>query len=171
MKFIARAVLGGMLALSIASCGSATTAKPDPLVTTAAPAPADTSAPSSTGGTSALASTDAQRQVVSAQALAAVVCSDTPIRMDKSAELYTKESWNCTASGEKARIDLYADAAQQQKAAQVLLDFYKSSGDNRTLADLPIVCGTGWAIGVDFNETRDALIPKLVAAGFDASIC
>jgi hypothetical protein len=46
--------------------------------------------------------------------------------MNKSAELYTKESWNCTASGEQARIDLYADTAQQRKAAELLLDFCKS---------------------------------------------
>jgi len=103
--------------------------------------------------------------------LAEVVCSNSPNRMDSAAEVYTDESWNCSYGNEQVRIDLYTDEQQMDRAAQATLDFYASMGDNRTLGDLPVICGENWNIGIDFNETRDALIDALVAVGIAATTC
>lgn len=108
---------------------------------------------------------------VSVQQLADVVCAVPPTRMDDAAEVYTQESWTCSYNDEQVRIDLYTTEDQMAEAARVTLDVYASSGDNRTLAELPVICGSKWTIGVDFNDTRDALIPELVNAGIPASIC
>lgn len=108
---------------------------------------------------------------VDANQLAKVVCDDNPSRMDADAERYTQESWQCSRNGESVRIDLYKSADEQAAANQAVLDFYKSSGDPKTLADLPIICGPDWGIGVDFNETRDALITLLSSNGFESSTC
>ena len=108
---------------------------------------------------------------VDANQLAKVVCDDSPSRMDADAERYTQESWQCNHNGESVRIDLYASGEEQATANQAVLDFYKSSGDEKMLADLPLICGSNWGIGVDFNETRDALISSLATNGFESSTC
>ena len=108
---------------------------------------------------------------VDANQLAKVVCDDSPSRMDADAERYTQESWQCSRNGESVRIDLYASGEEQATANQAVLDFYKSSGDEKMLADLPLICGSNWGIGVDFNETRDALISSLATNGFESSTC
>ena len=108
---------------------------------------------------------------VDAGQLAKVVCDDSPSRMDADAERYTQESWQCSYKGESVRIDIYKSADEQATANQVVSDFYKSSGDEKALADLPLLCGSNWGIGVDFNETRDALIASLSSNGFKSSTC
>lgn len=108
---------------------------------------------------------------VSIETLAGLVCADTPTRMGPEAETHTQESWTCNRNSEKVRIDLYSDDAQQATAGQIVLDYFASIGDDRTLAELPLICGTLWAIGIDFNETRDLLIDQLVSAGLDAHTC
>lgn len=109
--------------------------------------------------------------VVTAQALAEVVCRDSPTRMGGESEMYTQESWTCSRRGEQVRIDLYADAAQKDRAEEVVLEFYASAGDDRPLSELPLACGDTWVVGVDFNDTRDVVIGELDAAGYDASTC
>ena len=105
------------------------------------------------------------------EALAAVVCTTPAKRMSADSEQYTDESWNCRHDDEDVRIDLFADADQARKANDVLVHFYRSSGDKRSLAELPLICGHLYSIGVDTNETRDDLIGKLRTAGFRASTC
>ncbi len=103
--------------------------------------------------------------------LAKVVCDDSPSRMDADAERYTQESWQCSYKDESVRIDIYESADEQAVANQAVLDFYKSSGDEKALTDLPLICGANWGIGVDSNETRDALIASLSSNGIKSSTC
>lgn len=103
--------------------------------------------------------------------LGAVVCTTPPTRMAASAEVFTSESWTCSRSGEQVRIDLYESDDQQSTARKILLDFYRSLGDQVALSDLPVVCGNRYVIGFDFNRTRDAAIVELKGAGFEASTC
>lgn len=103
--------------------------------------------------------------------LAAVLCDAEPTWMGADAEKYTSESWTCTHAGEHIRIDLYADQQEMTTAKQVVIDFYKSTGDTRTLDQLPLLCGDLWVAGTDLNETRDALIANLYAATIPARTC
>jgi hypothetical protein len=91
--------------------------------------------------------------------------------MGTEAEQYTKESWQCDHKGESVRIDIFESDKQQAEAKQVVLDFYEASGDKKALSELPLVCGSNWALGIDFNETRDYLITLLTANRLEASIC
>jgi len=91
--------------------------------------------------------------------------------MGADAEKYTKESWQCSHKGESVRIDIFESDEQQAEANQVVLDFYEASGDKKDLSELPGVCGSKWALGVDFNETRDSLISLLADNGLEASTC
>jgi len=91
--------------------------------------------------------------------------------MTPDAEKFTKESWQCKHKGESLRIDIYSSSEQQTNANQTVLDYYKGMNDNRALSELPILCGDNWAIGSDFNETRDALIVLLHQNGYTASAC
>lgn len=106
-----------------------------------------------------------------AQELAAVVCTTLPERMSPEAEIFTDESWTCLHNGEQVRIDLYGDDDQMTKAEQFVLDLYRSSGDNRSLAELPLVCGSKWTVGFDLNEARDVLTLLLEGAGIEVSDC
>ena len=115
--------------------------------------------------------TAAVSPAVDAGQLAKVVCDANPSRMDADAERYTQESWQCTYKDESVRIDTYKSGDEQAIANQAVLNFYKSSGDEKALADLPLICGSNWGIGVDFNETRDALISSLSSNGFKSSTC
>ena len=108
---------------------------------------------------------------VTADQLSKLVCDANPSRMGGDAEKYTKESWQCDHKGESVRIDIYESDEQQAEANQVVLDFYEASGDKKALSDLPLVCGSKWALGVDYNETRDSLISLLSANGLEASTC
>ena len=105
------------------------------------------------------------------QRLAVFACSDNPVRMPKDAEVYTEESWTCSLSGEQVRIDLFTDRDQRKRASEAVLEFYKSVGDNRNMSELPIVCGETWAIGVDYNETRDLLLQKFTTEQIEATTC
>lgn len=124
-----------------------------------------------TGAAPSSAASTVSASAVSAAQLGAVVCSDPPQRMGVDAEVYTAESWTCAHDGEHVRVDVYMDKTQQQGAAKILTDFYKSAGDNRSLGDLPLVCGTLWSIGVDSNTTRDQFIQALTTAGLAAQHC
>jgi hypothetical protein len=108
---------------------------------------------------------------VNLDTVAAVLCEDAPERMSADAEVYTDASFNCTHAGEGVRIDFYESADQQVTANQAVRDFYASTGDNRELSELPMGCGDLWGFGVDFNETRDALIDALSQAGIEAALC
>lgn len=121
----------------------------------------DTSAPSSQN-----ASED-----VTVDQLSNLICAANPTRMGTEAEQYTKESWQCDHKGESVRIDIFESDKQQAEAKQVVLDFYEASEDKKALSELPLVCGSNWALGVDFNETRDSLITLLTANGLEASTC
>ena len=103
--------------------------------------------------------------------LAAVLCSGPPSRMSKDAERYTHESWKCNGNFGSVRIDLYADSGQQQAANAAVLSFYRGSGDKRTLAELPLACGTAWGAGFDENSQRDAATAELAAAGLAGGPC
>ncbi len=103
--------------------------------------------------------------------LSKLVCDASPSRMGADAEKYTEESWQCSYKGESVRIDIFESDEQQAEAKQVVLDFYEASGDKKDLSELPVVCGSKWALGVDFNETRDSLISLLAANGIEASTC
>ena len=107
----------------------------------------------------------------SAATLGKVVCDATATRMTPDAEKFTKESWQCKYKSESLRIDIYSSSEQQAKANQTVLDYYKGMDDNRALSELPMICGTNWAIGSDFNETRDELIVLLNQNGLAASTC
>jgi hypothetical protein len=91
--------------------------------------------------------------------------------MDAEAEAVTMESWTCDRAGERVRIDLYVDEEQRIAGGQIVLDFYASSGDPRSLAELPLVCGATWSAGVEFNETRDAVRSELAAADVQVIDC
>ena len=108
---------------------------------------------------------------VTVDQLSKLVCDTSPTRMGAEAERYTKESWQCNNEGESVRIDIFESDEQQFEASQVVLDFYEVSGDKKALSELPLVCGSKWALGVDFNETRDSLITLLAANGLEASTC
>jgi len=108
---------------------------------------------------------------VTIEQIAAVLCDDAPVRMSADAEVYTAASYNCTHGAESVRVDLYDSEAQQAAARQVFLDFCEAAGDPRTLASLPLGCGTLWAFGVDYNETRDSLIVALNAGGIPTILC
>lgn len=120
--------------------------------------------------TSVPISQNANKEVTVDQ-LSKLICAANPTRMGAEAEQYTKESWQCDHKGESVRIDIYESDKQQAEANQVVLDFYEASGDKKALSDLPLVCGSKWALGVDFNETRDSLITLLTANGLEASTC
>lgn len=108
---------------------------------------------------------------ITAEVLAAQVCTSPLTRMDGEAETFTESSWNCSFAGEQVRIDMFESESQKEVAKGVTRDFYRSMGDNRSLAELPVLCGETWTVGVDFNETRDALIAKLSSAGLSVSTC
>lgn len=80
-------------------------------------------------------------------------------------------SWECTKNAEHVRIDFYADDAEQQAAEEQLLAFYRKAGDNRPLAELPIICGPRFGIATDTTATRDALIAALMAAEIKVPTC
>jgi hypothetical protein len=84
---------------------------------------------------------------------AAVVCDDEPQRMDQGAEAMTAESWECTSGGEQARIDVYESDDQMMEALRLLSEFYDSSGDQRSLDELPSVCGDLFSVGLDSNDS------------------
>ena len=119
---------------------------------------------------SVLSSQNANEELSVGQ-LSKLICDANPTRMGAEAEQYTKESWQCNHKGESVRIDIYESDKQEAEANQVVLDFYEASGDKKALSELPLVCGSTWALGVDFDETRDSLITLLVANGLEASTC
>ena len=135
----------------------------------AVPAPADAAspAPASTTPTASPPTPEG----VSVDALAAVVCDEDPVRLGADAELLTRESWRCSRAGEGIRMDLYESDSQQDEALRTVESIYVDIGDPRTLSELPLVCGDGWSIGVDFNATRDQLITELNDAGVIAGLC
>jgi hypothetical protein len=91
--------------------------------------------------------------------------------MSKDAELYTTESWQCAGSYGKVRIDLYNGEDQQQAAGLAVLAFYRAAGDQRSLGELPLLCGVGWGAGFDFNTSRDQALAALGAAGAPTKPC
>ena len=121
---------------------------------------------------SALSTTTRQGRVTRPpiDVIAGVVCDDAAKRIAGDPEA-PNGSWECTKKAEHVRIDFYVDEAEQQKAKEQLLAFYKDAGDNRSLAELPIICGPRFGIGTDTNATRDALIAELNGAEIAASIC
>jgi hypothetical protein len=121
-------------------------------------------------GTSAPSSQNANEEVTVDQ-LSKLICAANPTRMGAEAEQYTKESWKCDHKGESVRIDIFESDKQQAEANQVVMDFYEASGDQKPLSELPLVCGSKWTLGVDFNETRDSLITLLATNGLEASTC
>jgi hypothetical protein len=168
-----RALVGLVVVLELAACGD-----DDRAVSTShadAPIVADTPTvvtPAPTSGPSASPTTAAPSGgPPSALAIATVVCDDQPKRMGADAEVLTAESWQCTSGGEQARIDLYESDDQMAEAQQTITDFYKSSGDKRSLDQLPLVCGAWFSVGLDSNEQRDAVIDHLQAAEITASKC
>ncbi len=130
----------------------------------------NSSAATNSTDTSAPGSQNAIEEV-SVDQLSKLICDATPARMGAEAEQYTKESWQCDHKGESVRIDIFESDEQQAEANQVVLDFYEASGDKKALSELPLVCGSQWALGVDFNETRDSLITLLATNGLEASTC
>lgn len=113
----------------------------------------------------------AESDSISALTLGKVVCDTAATRMTPDAEKFTKESWQCKHKSESLRIDIYSSSEQQASANQTVMDYYKSMNDNRALSELPMICGTNWGLGTDFNETRDALIATLNQSGITASTC
>jgi hypothetical protein len=103
--------------------------------------------------------------------LAAVLCAERPTRMSRDAERYTAESWQCAGGYGKVRIDLYAGEDQQRAAGVAVIDFYRAAGDQRSLAELPLLCGVGWGAGFDFNTSRDEALAALGAAGLAVMLC
>lgn len=102
--------------------------------------------------------------------IAGLVCDDAAKRLSGDPEA-PNGSWECTKNGEHVRIDFYVDEAEQQKAREQLLASYRDAGDNRSLAELPVVCGSRFGIATDTNATRDAVIDDLNAAEIKASTC
>ena len=98
-------------------------------------------------------------------------CENSPVRMGSEAEVLTEQSWKCSFEGEKIRVDLYQSAAQLKAANAAVEQFYRDSGDTRTLADLPLVCGDDWGVGLSSNENRDTLIVYLQGEGISAGPC
>lgn len=121
--------------------------------------------------TESVSSSTNQAVVASLDSISAVLCDGAPERASSEAEVYTKASYYCIHGSEGVRIDFYESSEQQVAANKVVLDYYASLGDPRTLADLPIGCGALWTFGVDFNETRDVLIAALNASGLPAARC
>jgi len=130
-------------------------------VDTTAPAPLSTTATTSPSAPEA----------ASVGALAAVVCDDDPVRLGGDAEIFTQESWRCSRASEGIRMDLYESDSQQDEAFRTVESLYVEMGDPRSLSELPVACGDGWSIGVDFNATRDQLIAELNEAGVTAGLC
>lgn len=148
--------------------------EPEPSSTTSpTTVPSETAAPSTDApaDTDVETTTSASPPAITAAGLAEVICGSEPVRMDAAAEAFTMESWTCDRAGERARIDLYTDEEQRVAGGQIVLDFYASSGDPRSLAELPLVCGPTWTVGVEFNETRDAARSELAAAGVQVIDC
>jgi len=135
----------------------------------AAPATVDTTspAPPSTTATTSPSATEA----VSVDALAVVVCDDDPVRLGAEAEILTRESWRCSRASEAIRLDLYESDSQQDEAFRAVESLYVDMGDPRSRSELPVACGDGWSIGVDFNATRDQLLAELNGAGVTAGLC
>ena len=98
-------------------------------------------------------------------------CENSPTRMGPEAEVLTEQSWECSFEGEKIRVDLHQSAAQLKAANAAVEQFYRDSGDTRTLADLPLVCGEDWGVGLSSNENRDNLIVYLQSEGIAAGLC
>lgn len=88
-----------------------------------------------------------------------------------SAQRYTHESWKYSGNFGSVRIDPYTDSGQQQAANAAVLSFYRGSGDKRTLAELPLACGTASGAGFDENSQRDAATAELAAAGLAGGPC
>ena len=99
-----------------------------------------------------------------------LVCDDAATRLAGDPEA-PNGSWECTKNAEDVRIDFYVDDAEHDRAKEQLLASYRSAGDNRSLAELPLICGPRFGIGTDTNVTRDALIADLAAAEIKASTC
>lgn len=110
-------------------------------------------------------------EAVSVDALAAVVCDGEPVRLGADAEILTQQSWRCSRAGEGIRMDLYESDSQQDEALRTVESLYVDMGDPRSLSELPLVCGDGWSIGVDFNATRNQLVTELTDAGVTAGLC
>jgi len=101
----------------------------------------------------------------------ALVCDDGATKLETSAQPWSGESWECTKQGERLRIDFYLNDTEQRKAQQALLDSYRAKGDARPLSELPVLCGSRFAIGSDTVDIRDALIEDLAGARVAASTC
>src|SRR6187200_3142228 len=145
-----RTVLVGLALVSLAACGDddATSATSTTAATVPAASPAGSSAVTSAEPGGPATATD----------VAAVVCDDKANRMGADAEALTAESYQCTSGGEQARIDMYESDEQMNQAQQAVSDFYESTGDQRGLDELPVVCGERFSVGLDSNGQRDAVI-------------
>ncbi len=164
------AVLG---VLALAGCGKgATVTEGTPAGPTVMPLATEAAPDTSSGDTSSSSpKTTTSEVALLTSALVSLACETAAQRMGPEAEQFTKESYECSRKGEQVRIDLFESIAEQTKAAKIVLDYYESVGDPRALKELPLICGDRWVIGVDFNETRDALIDLFVGRGIAAATC
>src|SRR5581483_4095329 len=86
-----------------------------------------------------------------------VVCDDASAPVDSRAEGWSGRSWKCTKHGEPVRIDFYDNDAGGRKAKDAFVAGFRGRADNRSLAQLPIVCGNEFGIEAQTVGTRDAL--------------
>ena len=120
------------------------------------------------GGSSELVS---QKPTGVAESISAVVCESTPTTMQSAIQSVTKESWQCKRDEKTIKLDVYSSEAEKNMASNDALSMLGTTGGEQTWADIPILCGETWTMGVADIETRDALIAVINSADISAATC
>ena len=98
------------------------------------------------------------------------ICDNEPTRVN-GGEPSAKESWDCEFEGNSVRVALFASPADLNSANEAIKQYYEEFEDNRSLAELPMLCGSNWRAGFNFNSERDSLLQTLQSAGVEAGLC
>ena len=115
------------------------------------------------------APSEAEEPVAEVSILEAI-CDTEPTKVDGGEQSAT-ESWDCEFEGESVRVALFASPADLNSANEAIKQYYAEFEDNRSLAELPMLCGPDWRAGFNFNSERDSLLQTLQSAGVEAGLC
>jgi hypothetical protein len=98
------------------------------------------------------------------------ICDTEPAKVN-GGEPSAKESWDCEFEGEPVRVALFSSPADLNSANEAIKQYYEEFDDSRSLAELPMLCGSDWRAGFNFNSERDSLLQTLQSAGVEAGLC